>query len=91
MTDLSQARTLARPSDLGDNKLDALIYSATGAKRSRASRPPLGWTFDHASGLAPCVQRTRRWEGLARREQSLRSFRRPGSGLNADGCTVIGG
>lgn len=53
MTELSCGRTLARPPDLCDNELDALIADMTECELPRTPWPALGWGYGHASGLRP--------------------------------------
>jgi hypothetical protein len=57
MLELSRGRTLARPPDLCDNELDAVISGLVGLDLPRAPYPALGWGFAHASGLTPNLPR----------------------------------
>jgi len=57
MLELSRGRTLARPPDLCDNELDAVISRLAELDLPRAPYPALGWGFAHASGLNPNVPR----------------------------------
>lgn len=52
MIELSQGRTLARPPDLCDSELDAVLATLAGHRPARPPYPPLGWGFAHASGLS---------------------------------------
>jgi hypothetical protein len=58
MIELSQGRTLARPPDLCDSELDALIARIAEKAPARPFWPPLGWGFLHASGAVPDMPRT---------------------------------
>jgi hypothetical protein len=58
MIELSQGRTLARPPDLCDTELDALLARTAGGPVPRPPWPPLGWGFAHASGLTPDFRRS---------------------------------
>ena len=53
MLTLSRGRTLARPPDLCDNELDAVVSRLAELDLPRAPYPALGWGFAHASGLNP--------------------------------------
>jgi hypothetical protein len=57
MIELSQGRTLARPPDLCDSELDALIAAIAEKPPARPPWPPLGWGFLHASGSIPDMPR----------------------------------
>ena len=57
MLELSQARTLARPPDLCDNELDAVIARMGNLDLPRAPWPAFGWGFAHGSGLKPDLPR----------------------------------
>lgn len=50
MIELSQGRTLARPPELCDSELDAVIAHILDRCPARPPWPPLGWGSDHASG-----------------------------------------
>jgi hypothetical protein len=58
MMELSQGRTLARPPDLCDSELDALIARIGKRPTARPFWPPLGWGFLHASGALPDMPRS---------------------------------
>ena len=57
MLELSLGRTLARPRDLCDNELDAVISRMEATDLPRVPWPALGWGFAHASGLKPDLPR----------------------------------
>lgn len=59
MIDLSRGRTLAKPPDLCDNKLDAFIARTAGIRPPRPPVPPLRWGFAHASCLLPRFPQSR--------------------------------
>lgn len=55
MMGLSRGHTIARPPDLCDNELDALLGRMTGHAPPRPPWPVFGYGFGHAAGLTPVL------------------------------------